>query len=142
MADAQTPVSALQNILKSAKAATSASPVLGHQSQHFWQAQDRALSELENFSKHWFERRHIAAQSALESSRAIAEQGTNNPAAAMTRLSEWQSQSFKRLTEDAQAFTEMMANCIGAVVQNEIEAAEETVESTKQAMKQSKATPV
>lgn len=142
MADTPTPASALQNIMQSAQAVTAAAPVMGHQSQHFWQAQDRALDELESFSKSWFERRHKAAQSALDSSREIAEQAGNNPAAAMTRLSEWQSQSIKRLTEDAQAFTEMMTNCIGAVVQNEVEAAEESVETTKQAIKQSKSKPV
>ncbi|MEP2922136.1 hypothetical protein [Sulfitobacter sp.] len=142
MANNPTSVSALQKIMQSAQAAMAAAPVMGHQSKHFWQVQDNTLSELEEFSKSWFKRRHAATQSALESCREISEQVTNDPAAAVTRWSEWQSQSVKRLAEDAQAFSEMMTKCIGNTVSNEIEAAEESAETTKRAMKQAASKPV
>ena len=117
-------------------------PVLATQSTHYWQAQDRFLTEFEKFSTAWFKRRHEATQSALEASKQMTEEAAKDPAAAMKVIAQWQTHAMERLTQDAQACAEMMTNCVGALVQNEVAAVEESVETTKRAMKQSKSEAV
>ncbi|AXI49169.1 hypothetical protein C1J03_23975 (plasmid) [Sulfitobacter sp. SK012] len=142
MADFQGSTDALQTMMKSAQAALATGPVMATQTTHYWQAQDRFLTEFEKFSTDWFKRHHAATQAARDASKEMTEEVTKDPAAAIKVMTQWQTHAMKRLTEEAQACTEMMTNCIGALVQNEVEAVEESIETTKRAMKQSKSEPV
>ncbi len=115
---------------------------LAPQTKHFLQAQERILGEMEKFSSNWFQRRQEATRSMIEAGRKILSEGQTDPAGAIKKITEWQTHSMERLAEDAKACTEMMTNCTGAFVQNEVEAIEETAEVTQKSAKTSKSTPV
>jgi len=117
-------------------------PVMGPQAQHFWEAQDRMLAEMEKFSSGWFKRRHEAAQSAMRASQKVAAEGVTDPGAAMKAMTDWQAGSMERLAEDAKNCMEMMTRCAGTVASNEAEAVDETVETAKKSSKTSKSQPV
>jgi hypothetical protein len=138
MADVKETKDMMQTMMKSAQAAFATAPVMGTQTTHYWQAQERFLTEFEKFTSDWFKRRHVATQAALEASKQMTETAAQDPAAAIKTITEWQTQAMERLTEDVQACTTMMTNCIGALVQQEVEAVEDAVETTKRATKQSK----
>lgn len=135
-------MSDMQEMTKSALAMFTAMPGAGTQSTHFWQAQDTILNEFEKFSTAWFKRRHEATRAAIETSRRFVEETKGNPAAVMGLLTDWQSHSIERLTEDAKDCTEMMTRCTQAFVKNEVEAVEETVEAVKKSTKSAKSEPV
>lgn len=142
MADFKETTDAMQTMLKSAQATLAAGPVLGSQTAHYWQAQERFLTEFEKFSTEWFKRRHLATQAAMEASQQMNEESAKDPAATMKVVSQWQADAMERLAADAQACTEMMSNCFGALVQNEVEVVEEAIETTRRATKQTKSTAV
>lgn len=108
-------------------------PVIGPQSAHFWEAQDRFLKEAERFSSAWFKRRHDATRSALEATKEISNGGMQDPAQSMTTIADWQKHAMERMAEDAKDFTEMVTCCVGTAISKEIEAAEEIAENTKRA---------
>jgi len=132
----------MQEMTKSALAMFTALPGAGSQSTHFWQAQDMILEEVEKFSSAWFKRRHEGTRAAIETSRQLAEGAMSDPAAAMEILTNWQSRSIERLTEDAKDCSEMMSRCTEAFVKNEVEAVAETAEIAKKATKSAKSEPV
>lgn len=142
MADEMETFPSIQNMMKSAQAAMAAAPIMGTQSTHFWEAQDQFLKEFETFATAWFKRRHVATRSALEAGKQIAEDAGHDPAAMMQVMAEWQTHSLERLSEDAKEYAEMISKCMSTLAQNEVEAAEESVEITTKAMKQSKSQPV
>lgn len=132
----------MQDIAQSTQSAYALAPATGAQSTHFWQAQDTFLKEFEKFSAAWFKRRHEGTQTALQTSKRLAEEAMGNPTAAMGILSEWQSHSMERLAEDAKDYVEMMTGCAAAAAINEAEAIEESVASAKRATKSAKSEPV
>ncbi|OAN76429.1 hypothetical protein A8B78_02790 [Jannaschia sp. EhC01] len=142
MADEIESFPSIQNMMKSAQAALAAAPMMGAQSARFWQAQDQFLKEFETFSAAWFKRRHVATRSALEAGKQIAEKAGHDPAVMLQVMSDWQTHSMERLNEDAQEYAEMITKCMGALAQNEVEAAEDSVEIAAKAMKQAKSKPV
>lgn len=74
------------------------------------EAQDRMLSEAEQFTKHWFERRHEAARSAADAAAALARDPTDLGAASQAVIT-WYAGSAERLTKDAQECADVMARC-------------------------------
>ena len=120
-------------------------PVIGPQMEEYWKAQDRILEETEAFSKAWFERRHAAAQSALEAVRKTNGNGAD-PSAAMQAMVDWQQGSVRRMAEDMQEWMELCSRCASRVTQAEIDAgkegAGEAAKRTTSAAKTTKATPV
>ncbi len=120
-------------------------PVIGPQMQEFWKAQDGVLKETEAFSKAWFERRHAAAQSALETVRKANGNGAD-PSAAMRAMIDWQQGSFRRMAEDLQEWVEMCSRCAGRMADAEVaagkEGAEEVSKRAKSAAKSNHSTPV
>ncbi len=132
-----------ENAMNAAQVEFTANPrFLAPQLKHVLQAQEYVLDEFEKFSSAWFQRREDATRSMIDAGRRVISEGQSDPARAMKELVDWQTKSMEHLTEDAKAFTEMMTQCAGAVVTNEIEAAEETVEYTQKATKPSTSMPV
>ncbi|MEO1138971.1 MAG: hypothetical protein AAFW87_05900 [Pseudomonadota bacterium] len=142
MSDVKETTDAMQTMMKSAQAALASGPVLGSQTIHYWQAQDRFLTEFEKFSTAWFKRRHLATQAALDASKQMTQEASKDPATAIKVIMQWQTHAMERLAEDAQSCTEMMTNCMSALIENEAEAAAEAVKTAKRATKQSKSEAV
>lgn len=134
--------SASDDALNAAQVLFTMNPALGPQTRHFWQAQDRFLQEAEKFSSAWFRRRHDATRAALDAAAQIADKGMGDPASAMKVMADWQAHSMERLAEDVKDCAEMMTNCAGSLVGNEIEAIGETAENANAASKTAKDVPV
>ncbi|WP_126623186.1 hypothetical protein [Oceaniglobus ichthyenteri] len=130
-----------EDALNAAQGVFTANPLfIAPQVKHMMQAQEKVLDEFEKFSSAWFQRREEATRSMIEAGRRIC--ADNDPAQAMKEITQWQAKSMERLAEDAKCCAEMWTQCTGTVVSNEIGAAEDTMEYTKQSTKPSKATPV
>src|SRR6056297_1525530 len=133
------------DLMKQTRSLLALNPMIAPQMEQFWQAQDRLLDKTEAFANHWFERRHDATRTALEAVRTASGDGSD-PSAAMQAVVDWQHQSFQRLAQDMQEWTELCANCAGdvagAAVQAEEDALEEVGKTTKSAAKSTDATPV
>ena len=114
-----------------------------HLASHFWQAQESILKETEGFMKNWFNRRHDATRSALETC-ANAEAATlQDPASMAQAIANWQSHSMQRIAEDAQDCADLMSRCSALLLNNEVEAAEEPLDDTvRSAGKDADAMPV
>lgn len=54
------------------------------------------------FARHFLDRRHEAAESAIEAAREIGSADRTDPMTAMRVIGDWQRGSFKRLTADMQ----------------------------------------
>lgn len=132
----------MQNMAQSAQSIFATLPESEAQATHFWRAQDTFLKEFEKFSAAWFKRRHEGTQLAMEVSKQLVERAAVNPTEAASILADWQSHSMERLAEDAKNYMEMVSGCAAAAVANEVEAVEETVETTKRATKTAKSQPV
>lgn len=88
-------------------------PMVAPRLRQFWAAQDRMLSDVEEFTRGWFTRRHEAARSAAETAQRMAGNGRDDPAEAMQLMSDWYSHSFERLSEDARAGVDLCSKCMG-----------------------------
>ncbi len=134
------------DILKSTQSAMSMNPVLAPQIEEFWNAQEQMLNEAEVYTRHWFERRHEATRTALDTARKATTDGNGDPTTAMQAMMEWQRHSVERLAEDAREWFEMVSRCAGQVTEGEVEAVGETIkeatETAKKVGKTSKTTPV
>lgn len=125
---------------------TGFNPMLGPQMAHFWEAQEEILNETENFARHWFERRHTATRTALETARNVAQNGPADPAASVQAISEWQTRSMERVAEDFKDWFEMCSNCASHLAREEMEAGEEglkkAAKTAKSTVTKKQATPV
>lgn len=115
---------------------------LAPQAQRYFLAQQRILGEIEKFSSGWFQRRQEATGSIIEAGKRILLEGQTDPAGTIREMANWQTRSLARLAQDARGCTEMISICAGALISNEVEAIEETIETSQKATKASKATPV
>ncbi len=131
-----------ESAAEQARAALVANPVLGPQSSHFWQAQDRFLDEAQEFTTAWFRRRHDATQSAIDAASKIASGGLSDPAVVMEVMADWQKQAMGRVAQDAMDCSKMMTRCVSSFASHRIEAAEEIAENTKTATSGRYAIPV
>ncbi|MRU14758.1 hypothetical protein FDP25_04855 [Roseovarius sp. A21] len=100
-------------------------PTGAPQAEHFWDMQDKMLSDSEVFAKHWFERRHTATRTALETAKDIAETGPSNPAAAVKAITDWQAHSMGRIAEDFREWSNLCARCAAHMGRAELEAGED-----------------
>lgn len=114
------------DMMKQAQGVLAAGPMLAPQMEQAWKAQDGLLEEAEAFTKGWYERRHEAAQSALDTVRQM--NGGADPAGAMQALAEWQRHSLERMAEDVQQWMDMCTRCAGHLASAEKKAAERTLE--------------
>ncbi|MCO4847870.1 MAG: hypothetical protein KC448_07850 [Yoonia sp.] len=137
--------SALADLMTLTQQVVTLNPMLRPQVEQYWQAQEKMLKEAETFTKHWFERRHTAAKSALETARDVTNGGSASPDA-MRVLSDWQRQSLERAVVDSQEWIDLCTRCVEHVTTAEVEAEKAGLEkATKQLASGSKkkhATPV
>jgi len=135
----------LPDFVEQTRAVLAANPMLAPQMEQFWTAQDGILEEAETFSEAWFERRHQAAQSALEAVRDTNGNGAD-PSAAMQTMMDWRQHSLQRLAEDMQQWLELCSRCANRMASAEVEAGKEGVEEVtkraKSAARTKHATPV
>ncbi|MFP7671857.1 hypothetical protein ACG74X_00735 [Marivita sp. S0852] len=131
-----------QEALNAAQVVFSLDPAYVPQAKHLLQAHEQMLEEAETFWTAWFKRRHEAAQSALDVVAQISKEGTKDPAAGLKAMTEWQTHSLERLTEDVKDCTEMMARCFSSLANHEAQAAAETAETAERATSGKHATPV
>ena len=121
-------------------------PVIGPQIEQFWTMQDRLLNESQSFTQHWFERRHEAVRTALETARNVSSASLSNPMTAMTLMADWQKHSSERLAEDAREWFETMSRCAEYVIKTETETLDETMTEasklTEKVTKTAKSEPV
>lgn len=107
-------------------------PMLAPQFERFWKAQEDMLTEAEIFSRGWFERRHQATKTALETTRDIADTGALDSSSALLAIAEWQRGSFERIFEDIQEWMKLCARYPGDLVATETTTGEERPEKTGQ----------
>ncbi len=127
------------------QALLSLSPLAGPQVHQFWEMQERLLKEAETFSKHWFERRHTAARTGLQTTAAMFETCTSDPAAAGKALHDWQMQSAERITEDVQEWIDLCTRSAELFASAEVAVNRETMETVSETIKDAghrHATPV
>lgn len=103
-------------------------PVFGPPFAHFRDAQEQILRDTENFAKNWFERRHTATRTALETAKEMAAHGPSDPAGAMRALTHWQAHSMERIAQDYREWLELCARCVDHVSRAEAQAGEESVD--------------
>lgn len=146
MAGSKSPSSAMTEMYKQMREFTALNPMLGPQMAHFWEAQEDILNETETFARHWFERRHVAARTALAAARDMAQNGPTDPASSVQAVSDWQSRSMERIAEDFREWFEMCSNCTSHLAREEMEAGEEgltkAAKTAKSATSKKEATPV
>lgn len=141
----QTPA-LFSDVMKSAQSMMSMNPVFAPQIEQFWDAQEKMLNEAENYTHHWFQRRHEATRTALDTARKATSAGDGDPTTAMQAMMDWQRHSMERMAEDAREWFEMVSRCTGQVTEGEVEAVDESVKeaakTVKKAGRTSKTTPV
>ncbi|UWQ64829.1 hypothetical protein K3723_19310 (plasmid) [Leisingera caerulea] len=132
--------------LKPWQSAMQFNPMYKPQVEQFWNVQEKLLDEAEVFARHWFERRHEAARTALDTARTIASDGPEAPVSVAEAFAEWQRHSAERIAEDGQEWLGMMSRCARYMSDTEADAVEETigeaVKMTKKATKTAQSDPV
>lgn len=83
--------------------------LMAEQASRFFKAQEAMLSDFENLSHKWYERRREAAKAAVEAADRLSH--SDNMAEGMQALNGWLSQSMARLGEDAQDNYQTMMRC-------------------------------
>lgn len=137
--------SVFSDLLRQTQAVMVINPMIRPHVEQFWQAQEKMLQEAETFSAHWFARRHVATQTALDTVHSIAGDGVSEPAAAMQAMSDWMRQSTLRMSEDIREWTALCTHCAGYATRAEFEAEKEGIEKTAKQLQESTrkhATPV
>ena len=111
----------LGTMLEQARAMFAFAPIVGPQMEQFWKAQDGILQDTEAFSRAWFDRRHQAAQTALEVVQTASGNGADQ-SAALRAMAAWQQGSFQRLADDMQEWVDLWSRCAGRITKAEVEA--------------------
>lgn len=132
----------LSHVMKSMQQAISANPLFSSQAKHFWQAQEQMLDATEAYTRNWFERRHEATRTAMETMRSALNADGGQPDVAGKSITQWQQHSMERMVEDAREWLEMVTKCAAVATAGEIEVAEEAMEVTRRATKSAKSEPV
>ncbi|MDE4173733.1 hypothetical protein PXK01_06175 [Phaeobacter sp. PT47_59] len=134
MAKTQTAPKSANALEGPAQALLSLSPLAGPQLHQFWEIQEKLLKETEAFTKHWFERRHTAARTALQATAAIFEKSPGDPAAAKV-LRDWQMQSAERVSADIQEWIDLCTRSAEHVASGEAVANKETMDAVSETIK-------
>ncbi len=129
---------AVTGVLKSMQDMMSVTPVIAPQVEQFWNAQDRLLSEAEEYSRQWFQRRHEAARTALEAARETTQDDRIDSTKAMQAMAEWQRHSVERMVDDAREWFEMVSRCAKYVSETEADAIGESMEAASKVAGRSK----
>ena len=106
---------------------TLVAPLIAPQIEQFWDTQEKVLDETQRFTQHWFERRHEAVRSSLDTARNVTSGALTNPMSVMTLMSEWQKHSAERMAEDAREWFETMSRCAEYAINTEKATLDETM---------------
>lgn len=132
----------VENALNAAQVLFSANPAfLAPHAKRFWQAQERGFDAIETFTSAWFRRRQEAALSLIDTGRRIASEGQGNPGSALQEIVAWQTDSLRRLSEDAQESTELVRLCAGAFFNGGAVPLEEAPAAEKHALPSDRSDP-
>jgi len=139
------PKTSFSDAMRQAQALLASPPMMAPQAEQFWKAQDDILKETEAYWKAWFDRRHQATKSAAEAMQKM-NADTQDPAAAMQAMADWQRHSLERVVEDMQQWVDLCSRCTGRLAEADVVAGKEAIEEvekrTKPAAKSKHATPV
>ncbi len=127
----ETTVTAIPEMIQQVQRAFGSSPLAAPQMEEFWKAQEQLLDEAEAFSRHWFERRHVAARTAMETARELREDGAGDPGSAMKAMGDWQAESVQRMVADWQEWLELCQRCAGHMSAGGMEAQRESAASAQ-----------
>jgi hypothetical protein len=100
MKDAESfdPFAMMQRVIPASSALNAATR---QNAANFWEAQEKLLGCMEEFTSGWFQRRHVGTQSALESARDIC--SAESPFDALREYQKWAIGSFERVMRDGLA---------------------------------------
>lgn len=124
----------LAEMVENAQRALAQLPMGGAMTAEMLRVQDQMLGEMEEFSRHWFERRHEALRRATELAQHLGENQMRDPATSAQAISEWYAGSLERITHDAREGAELTARCAGHLVRGGTQVGHDAVSSTTQAM--------
>ncbi len=79
------------------------------------------LKEAETFSRHWFQRRNDAIETAVEALHQMNSNGAAGPAGALQAMADWQRGSLERLGADAQEWTALCMRSAAAATTTQVE---------------------
>lgn len=120
-------------------------PVMATQMEHFWKVQDALVGAAEAYSRDWFQRRHEAAETALEVVHKVNGNGGDG-AGVLRALLDWQSRSMQRLQADAQQWVGFCSNCTRSLMNETMQAGQEPLDGAdkhaKAGMSAKHSTPV
>ncbi|MGO4916391.1 hypothetical protein [Pseudogemmobacter sp. W21_MBD1_M6] len=142
MARSEQNLNTVTDLIKQAQGIFAVTPLVTSQTDRLWAAQDKILSETEQFFRHWFARRHEAARTAMQTAKAVSSKAMSDPAAAITAITDWQTHSMQRLIEDSQECAELYSRCTAHLVNEEIHVTEDVTKMGTRAAKAAEAVPV
>ncbi|WP_371059426.1 hypothetical protein [Rhodosalinus sp. 5P4] len=127
----ETTTGGIPEMMQQVQRAFGSSPLAAPQMEEFWKAQEQLLDEAEAFSRHWFERRHVAARTAMETARELREGGASDPGSAMKAMGDWQAESVQRMVADWQEWLELCQRCAGHMSAGGMDAQSENTASAR-----------
>lgn len=121
----------LGDLVAQAQDLLAVNPMMAPQVEQFWKAQEKILEEAEAFSQGWFERRHEATKTALDTIRRLSGQGGEAGAAGSQVIAEWHRGSFERMTEDFQEWMTFWTRSFSHFANAEMQAGKQELEEAK-----------
>jgi hypothetical protein len=136
----------LADFFKPVQMGLSMNPFLSPQIEHFWNAQEKMLDAAELYSRHWFQRRHEAARTALGAARSMTSGNAGSPEEMMRSIVAWQLHSMERLAEDAREWLDFVSVSTGQFSREETKAVSEGMDKanklTRGAAQEAESVPV
>lgn len=105
-------------------------PLTARQAEQYWKMQDGLWADMEGYSRGWFDRRHEAAETALDVVHQMNGNGAD-PSAAMRAMADWQQQTMQRLYTDTQQWVELWSRCVRRIVTAEMDAGREALDEVE-----------
>lgn len=91
--------------------------------ERFLAMQGSLLKGAEIFARHWFQRRNDAIETATEALHQMNSAGAVGPAEAARAIADLQRGSLKRLSADAQEWSQLCMRCATAATTTQVDAA-------------------
>lgn len=112
---------------------------VGAPMERFLAMQGTLLKEAEIFTRHWFERRHDAIETAMEALNQMNSSGVAAPADAARVIADWQRGCLERLSADAQEWSECCMRGAAAATTAQVDAATKAADQPEAEKTQGKA---
>lgn len=121
----------LGDLVAQAQSLLAVNPMMAPQVEQFWKAQEKILEDAAAFSQGWFERRHEATTTALDTIGQLSGQGGEAGAAGAQAMAEWHRGSFERMTEDFQEWMTFCTRCFSHFANAEMQAGKQELSEAK-----------